>query len=101
MGKTLPGQALAQLPANHALFRRPLNLGVVKARPALAAKRGNQTEAAPEMYGLDVNGALGVIYSPNDLSAGWERAIAPYAVGYEPQDSTALGVSALFYAVTH
>lgn len=53
------------------------------------------------MYGIDVNGSLGVIYSPNDLSAGWERALAPYAVGYEAPDSTALGGSALFYAVTH
>ena len=101
MAKVLPKQPLTLLPPNHALFHRPMNLGTVKARPSLAVKHGNQTEMAPEMYGVDVNGALGVIYSPNDLSAGWERAVAPYAVGYEPQDSTALGVSALFYAVTH
>ena len=101
MAKVLPEQPLALLPPGHALFHRPLNLGTVKARPSLAVKHGNQTEIAPEMYGVDVNGSLGVIYSPNDLSAGWERAVAPYAVGYEAPDSTALGVSALFYAVTH
>ena len=101
MAKTLPNSPLTLLPPNHPLFKRPLNLGEVKARPALAVRHGNQTELPPEMYGADVNGALGVIYSPNDLSAGWERAIDPYAIGYEPQDATALGVSALFYAVTH
>ena len=78
-----------------------MNLASVKARPALAVREGNRTDLPPEFYGIDVNGALGVIYSPNDLSAGWERAVAPYAVGYEAQDATALGVSALFYAVTH
>ncbi len=101
MAKVLPNQALAQLPANHPIFRRPLNLATVKARPALAVKKGNQQEQSPEIYGIDVNGALGVIYSPNDLSAGWERAVAPYAIGYEAPDATALGVSALYYAVTH
>ena len=101
MAKVLPGQALTPLPAGHAIFQRPLSLTSVKARPALAAKKGNQAELAPELYGIDVNGSVGVIYSPNDLSAGWERAVAPYAVGYEPADATALGVNALFYAVTH
>ena len=101
MARVLPGQPLSRLPADHAIFRRPLNLASVKARPALAVREGNRTDLPPELYGVDVNGALGVIYSPNDLSAGWERAVAPYAVGYEAQDATALGVSALFYAVTH
>ncbi len=101
MARVLPNQPLTQLPSSHPIFTRPMNLASVKARPALAVKRGNQTQQAPEMYGIDVNGSLGVIYSPNDLSAGWERAIAPYAIGYEAPDATALGVSTLLYAVTH
>jgi hypothetical protein len=55
----------------------------------------------PELYGIDMNGSLAVIYTPNDLSAGWERATAPYAVGYEPTGATALGINVLYYAVTH
>jgi hypothetical protein len=73
----------------------------VKARPALAARHNNQSELPPELDGIDINGTLGVIYSPYDLSAGWERAIAPYAQGYEAADSTALGLNVLYYAVTH
>ena len=72
-----------------------------KARPALAAKRNNQIDLPPELLGVDINGTLSVIYSPHDLSAGWERAIAPYAAGYEPADATALGLNVLYYAVTH
>ena len=56
---------------------------------------------SPELYGIDLNGSLAVIYSPHDLSAGWERAIAPYAQGYESADATSLGLNVLYYAVTH
>jgi hypothetical protein len=101
MSKVLPGRALTALPAEHAIFKQPENIGLVKARPALAVKMGNQSQVQPEMYGIEVNGVLGVIYSPRDLSAGWERAVAPYAMGYEAPDATALGVNVLYYAVTH
>jgi hypothetical protein len=101
MAKVLPGRDLTALPANHAIFKQPESIGQVKARPALAVHSGNQIEVSPEMYGIDLNGSLAVIYSPHDLSAGWERAIAPYAQGYEASDATAIGVNILYYAVTH
>jgi len=89
------------LPADHAIFKQPKVIASVKARPALAARFNNRIEMAPELYGIDLNGSLAVIYSPRDLSTGWEKAIAPYALGYEAADSTALGVNVLYYAVTH
>ncbi len=97
----LPGRKLEALPAGHEIFRQPKGIELVKARPALAAKRGNQIEMPPELFGVEMNGVLSVIYTPNDVSAGWERAIAPYAVGYEPQDAMAIGLNVLYYAVTH
>jgi hypothetical protein len=83
------------------LFAEPQDVRVVKVRNALAVQRGNQKEMPPELYGIEMNGTLNVIYSPFDLSAGWERAIAPYALGYEAKDATALGVNVLFYALAH
>ncbi len=100
IAQILPGKKLEALPANHPIFQQPKNLATVKARPALAAKRGNQIDVAPELLGIELNGSLAVIYTPNDVSAGWERAIAPYAIGYEPQDATALGLNVLYYALT-
>jgi hypothetical protein len=97
----LPGKQLVQVPQGHELFRQPRNVSSVKVRPALAAARGNQLQQPPELYGVEVNGALAIIYTPFDWSAGWEKADAPYALGYEPQDSTALGLNVLYYAVTH
>ena len=101
LAKIFPERQLQPLPASHDLFKAPLNCSVVKARPALAAKNKNQIDMTPQIYGLEINGTMAVIYSPNDLSAGWERALAPYAVGYEAQDSTAIGVNVLTYAITH
>ena len=101
MEKVLPGRPLTSIPAGNALFKQPLEASTVKARPALAAARGNQVEMQPELYGIEINGSLAVIYTPYDLSAGWEKALAPYALGYQPSDSMALGVNVLFYAVTH
>jgi hypothetical protein len=101
MAKVLPDHPLAPLPPNHSIFRQPEKLDAVKARPALAAKNNNQSMMLPELDGISLNGSLAVIYSPYDLSTGWERAIAPYAKGYETADSTALGLNVLYYAVTH
>ena len=101
MAQVLPGRELRAIPKNHALFSEPQDARSMKARSALSVQRGNQTDVAPEIYGIELNGTLNVIYSPYDLSAGWERAIAPYALGYEPRDATALGVNVLFYALAH
>ena len=101
LAQVLPGKQLTPIPVSHEIFRQPKGVATVKARPALAAKRNNQIDLPPELLGVDINGTLSVIYSPHDLSAGWERAIAPYAAGYEPADATALGLNVLYYAVTH
>jgi hypothetical protein len=101
MSKILPQKPLISIPQGHDIFRIPRAIQTVRARPPLAQARGNRIQQTAELYGIDVNGTLGVIYTPFDWSAGWEKADAPFAVGYEPQDATALGVNVLFYALTH
>ncbi len=101
MAALLPDQPLQPLPADHALYKEPRGVAMMKVRPALAARNNNRLEMPPDLLGVQLNGSLAVIYSPYDLSAGWERAIAPYAAGYEPADATALGVNILYYAATH
>ena len=101
LSKILPQKPLISIPQGHDIFRVPRAIQTVRARPPLALARGNRVQQTAELYGVDVNGTLGVIYTPFDWSAGWEKADAPFAVGYEPQDATALGVNVLFYALTH
>jgi hypothetical protein len=101
LSQVLPGRKLEPLPKNHVIFREPVKVELVKARPALAVARENQLQQSPEVYGIELNGSTAVVYCPFDLSAGWERAIAPYALGYEAADATAIGVNVLFHSVAH
>ncbi|MCF7733377.1 MAG: DUF4159 domain-containing protein [Akkermansiaceae bacterium] len=99
MAKVLPDHPLVPVPATSSLFREPNDVSSVKLRPALAAQLDQRRTAAPELLAAEINGTTAVIYCPRDLSAGWEQAPAPYAIGYEAADSTALGVNILFHAL--
>ena len=99
MAKILPENPLTPVPADSSLFKEPNPVSSVKVRPALAAQLDNRRSTMPELFSSEVNGATAVIYCPRDLSAGWEQSPAPYAIGYESADSTALGVNILFHAL--
>jgi hypothetical protein len=99
MAKVLPEHPLVPATADSPLLHEPNEVGSVKTRPALAARLDNRRSIAPELFSADINGATAVIYCPRDLSAGWEQAPAPYAIGYESADATALGVNILFHAL--
>jgi hypothetical protein len=99
MAAILPEHPLLPVEADSPLFREPNRLASVKARPALAAQLDRRRDTAPELFTCELNGSTAVIYCPRDLAAGWEQAPAPYAVGYEAEDATALGVNILFHAL--
>jgi hypothetical protein len=99
IAKILPEHPLVPVSADSSLLREPNALATVKTRPALAAMLDKRATTAPELFSAEINGAAAVIYCPRDLSAGWEQAPAPYAIGYESADSTALGVNILFHAL--
>jgi hypothetical protein len=97
--KVLNNQKLERLPANHPIFLYPNNIKGVQPQPALASRLGSKGRIKPELYGISLNGNLGVIYSPQGLSCGWELAQCPYCAGINAQDSLALGVNILSYAI--
>jgi len=101
MQKVLPGHEFVALSGSDDLLNQPAKIQGMSVRPALAAREGNRAELPTELLGIDLKGTHAVIYCPHDLSAGWERASAPYALGYQPKDATALGVNVLYYGVTH
>ncbi len=99
IAKILPEHPLLPVTADSSLLHEPNALATVKTRPALAAVLDKRAMTAPELFSAEINGTAAVIYCPRDLSAGWEQAPAPYAIGYESADSTALGVNILFHAL--
>ena len=97
--KVLSGQKLEALPAAHPLFVFPNNIKAVQPRPALARKLGSDGKIKPILYGVNIQGHLGVIYVPHGLACGWELAQCPYCSGIAAQDALALGVNILSYAM--
>lgn len=100
LAKALPGQPLKPIPASHTLFALPNRIGKIGVTPALAAQLGNRSTTAPQLFGVDIDNHLAVIYSPYGLAGGWELAQNPYALGYEDSASIALGENILMYAIT-
>lgn len=98
MAKILTDHQLVPVPPDSPLLRQPNAIASVNARPALAAVSGKRT-LPPALFTVEIHGTTAVIYSPHDLSAGWDKAPAPYAIGYEAADSTAIGVNILFHAL--
>ncbi|MEI6731619.1 MAG: DUF4159 domain-containing protein, partial [archaeon] len=101
MAQVFPEAKFERFSAESAMLNRPNAIQLVHPREALAAKLGENKEVMPELYGLFVNGAYGIIYSPKDLSAGWEGAVAPYAEGYSATDAKKIGVNVLFNALSN
>lgn len=99
LGLIFSDQSLAPLAPDHPIFTQPNVIQKVKPRPALAARLDKVLEISPAIEILTLNGSPAVIYSPHDLSAGWEQAPAPYAIGYDATHATALGINILFHAL--
>ena len=99
VSKVLNGQKLERLPATHPLFLYPNRVQAVQPRSALARKLSSETKISPVLYGVSINGNLGVIYSPHGLACGWELAQCPYCGGLSSGDALALGVNILSYAI--
>lgn len=100
IAKVFPQSPLVAFQPGSPVFNTPRQIGAARIRPALAAIRGNQVEIPPELLGIEIDGGVAVVYSPYDLGAGWERAIAPYALGYEPATATDLGINIFCQALT-
>ncbi|MFA4944320.1 MAG: DUF4159 domain-containing protein [Lentisphaeria bacterium] len=99
LAAALGGAELQPLPATHPLYQYPNRITSVQPRPALAKRVGATGRMAPRLFGLNLNGSLAVIYSPDGLACGWELAECPYCRGYAPPDALNLGVNILSYAI--
>ena len=100
IGRVLSGSKLELLPREHLIYRFPNKITGLQPRPALARELGAKGAIPPHLLGININGSLGVIYSPVGLACGWELAQCPYCRGVQANDSLALGVNMLSYILT-
>ena len=96
----LPDKPLERIPLTAPLFKEPNTITAVGVTPTLMQESG-QARAEPTLFGIQLNGNLGVIYSPYGLSGGWEMSQSPYARGINDVSATQIGQNVMLYTVTH
>jgi hypothetical protein len=96
----LPDKPLERIPPTAPLFTEPNKITAVGVTPTLMQESG-QARAEPTLFGIQINGNLGVIYSPFGLSGGWEMSQSPYARGVNDVSAIQLGQNVMLYSVTH
>jgi hypothetical protein len=101
IAKVLNDKTLEKININNSLFTFPNNIKVIQPRSALAHRLEVNNKIEPLLYGINVNGYFGVIYSPFGLACGWELTQCPYCKGIDSIDALALGVNILAYALLH
>jgi hypothetical protein len=96
----LPDKPLERIPPTAELFKTPNKITTVGVTPTLMQESG-QARAEPTLFGILINGNLGVVYSPFGLSGGWEMSQSPYARGVNDVSAIQLGQNVMLYSVTH
>jgi Domain of unknown function (DUF4159) len=96
----LPDKPLERIPLSAQLFKEPNTITAVGVTPTLMQESG-QARAEPTLFGILLNGNLGVIYSPFGLSGGWEMSQSPYARGINDVSATQIGQNVMMYTITH
>ncbi len=95
----LGGARLERIQGNHIIFQYPNQIRDVQPTPALAERLKSNGRVTPELYGINIDGHLAVIFSPVGLACGWELATCPYCNGIHSKDALALGINILNHAI--
>ena len=96
----LPDKPLARIPVTASLFKEPNKITAVGVTPALMQESG-QARTEPVLFGIQINGNYGVIYSPLGIAGGWEMSQSPYARGINDVGAIQIGQNVMMYSVTH
>ena len=97
--RILPGLKLKPVPPDHPVYHAFYS--VEKADLTPKARVTFPSLTAPYLEGIEIDGALRVLYSPLDLGNGWEGVPHAYARGYSEACALKLGVNAIAYALSH
>ncbi len=97
--RVLPEQKLKDVALDSPVYAMPYKIRAVDYTSLVKAQQKELN--TPQLLGVEIDGQLGVIYSPLGLSNGWEQLGFPYNRGYSDEDAIRLGVNLFAYALTH
>ncbi len=90
-------QLTTVLPADHAIYQ---GAKVPIAYRAFARKTLLGQNDAPRLRGIELNGRVGVIFSPEDLTVGLVGQSVDGIIGYEPATASELMARVIQYALS-
>jgi hypothetical protein len=99
ISRALPSSKLEPIPSAHTLFSSFEDIR--EAGYTTAVRASFPDLKAPFLEGIEIGGALGVVYSRFDLGNGWDGEDRPFALGFEPRDARRIGVNIIVYSLTH
>ena len=97
--RALPGYALKPLATSHPIFSCHLRVDRVGYTPLVTRERPGLRR--PEMEGVEIDGALRVLYSHYDLGNGWEGIDHPFTRGLKAGDALKIAVNSIVYAMSN
>jgi hypothetical protein len=96
MAAIFPERPLQVLPPDHPLYRCYYDVSLVRYSPAT----GISQPAPPPLEGIDIGCRTGVVFSPIDLSCGWDMHTHQACAGVYAEDSLKLGANLIAYATS-
>jgi Domain of unknown function (DUF4159) len=60
-----------------------------------------ETQIAPLLEGIEIDGRYVVVFSPYDLSCALENSNSTECEGYTPTDARRIGINILLYALNN
>jgi hypothetical protein len=101
IARVLDGAELQPVPAGHPVYQGGADGPIEQVHYTERLQELEPELKAPRLEGIRIGGTLAVIYSPDDLSSGWQQAGCPYRLGYAAEDAQRIGQSVMIYAMTH
>ncbi|MFQ5805630.1 MAG: DUF4159 domain-containing protein [Phycisphaerae bacterium] len=99
--RAFPRSELKRLPDNHPIHRGEpgFRLETVGYKPAALAE--NPELRKPELWGLELEGRLALVYSPYSIGCGLDGHVCYNCRGYLDEDARKLTANVVLYALTH
>lgn len=94
LAKIFPERQLYKLPSDHPLYRCYYDVPLVRYTPAAAI----QGMAPPPLEGIDIGCRTAVVFSPYDLSCGWDMHTHKTCSGVQAEYALKLGANLIAYA---
>jgi hypothetical protein len=92
----LPNRSFDLLQIDHPVFRAFYRYATVHYRTFQGAVK-NEFEATPEIYGANIGTRAGVLFTPYDMSCGWDEHTHDHGARLIPGDAIRLGLNIVSY----